>query len=181
MLLVTWHVLGPFFVAENSRKKTKPTPTTLPSHSQAFSSYIQLWPTSRFFKECPQNTVQQQLLEQPNKICKSLQSFSLLVKLGMWTFWWELFDPQYTEMWPSTVFLFRASQFTQVIRKHVSHPRVIGLILKHFTRWQLWSKPAEVIYSIPILSQQRTDAYPSRAWHLLIVSNVDAREFGDCC
>lgn len=73
---------------------------------------------------------------------------------------------------------FRASQFKQAIRNRMSHPTVVGFLFKHFSRQQLWSKPVE-FYPIPILLQWCTDTHhPTRVWHLLIASNVDARESG---
>lgn len=55
-------------------------PQLLPSYPQVFSSYIQLWPASCFFNECPQNTVQQQLLKQPN----DTQNFTVSVFWYSW-------------------------------------------------------------------------------------------------
>lgn len=162
---------GPFYVAEN--------PTTPPPPQ----SVLQVSPTSCFLlfflQKCPENTVQQHLLKQRNTICKILQRFSLLVQLGtrgglsgriVWS-------TAYRYMTIYQLF-FRASQFKQAIRKRMSHPTVVGFLFKHFCRQQLWSKPVE-FYPSPILSQWCTDTHhPTWVWHLLIASNVDARESG---
>lgn len=124
-------------------------PLLSPPTPQVSSSSAHLWPTSHSSQGCPQNTVQQQFLKQPNTICGSSQTLSVF-----WCSWRRgLCGENYLtySTWEGDHL---PSQFTQVVGKRVSHPMVIVPILRHFTRWQPWSKPVEFIYSIPILSEQ---------------------------
>lgn len=142
-------------------------------------SVLQVYPTSCFLlfflQKCPENTVQQHLLKQRNTICKILQRFSLLVQLGTREgFQEELFDLQHMGTWLSTNYF----------SGHPSSSRPSGTVC-HIPQWLDSSSnispdsSSVEFYPIPILLQWCTDTHhPTRVWHLLIASNVDARESG---
>lgn len=169
---VTWHVLQvPFMLLRTPQSPPPP------------QSVLQVYPTSCFLLFFLQKVPREHSPAASSKAEKyNMQNFAKIQSFGtagnegglsgriVWS-------TAYRYMTIYQLF-FRASQFKQAIRKRMSHPTVVGFLFKHFSRQQLWSKPVE-FYPSPILLQWCTDTHhPTRVWHLLIASNVDARESG---